>query len=302
MKQLLLAMTLAWCMSTNTWGFISSNPATASDNDTTVINNAQKVVIITGDSLQKIKISGKEGNDNFTYENTIQLVDSNYVSSVTINKDWNISIGVGKKDCDDHWTNTITSHLGFGMTAPTKVSKGISFSTGSSWEIFWTILQWNYTPKPKKNNFGHGYSIGLGIDWRNYRMTGGEMFIKDEADKVAVVPYPEGTNPKFSRIKVFSINVPMLFTQDFNKRGNFSLSLGPIVNFNTYASIKTRYKQDGGDFKKVTKGINQRPITVDFMAIVRNPILDFYVKYSPMDVLKSDRGPKFRSLSFGLYL
>lgn len=41
------------------------------------------------------------------------------------------------------------------------------------------------------------------------------------------------------------------------------------------------------------------PVTVDFMGTVSTPIIDFYVKYSPFNVLKSDYGLKFKTLSIG---
>ena len=61
--------------------------ASAQVNDTIVIHNPKKVTIITSDSLQKILVTGKEGDGKFTYQNTIQLVDSNYVSTTHIGRD-----------------------------------------------------------------------------------------------------------------------------------------------------------------------------------------------------------------------
>ena len=75
----------------------------AAQNDTVVIHNPKKVTIVTGDSLQKIVVTGKEGDDKFTYQNTIQLVDSNYVSTTHIGRDrWELipSVKVGKTNDD----------------------------------------------------------------------------------------------------------------------------------------------------------------------------------------------------------
>ena len=47
--------------------------------DTLVIRDAHKVTIVTNDSLQKIKVMGMVDNEDYVYENSIQLVDSNYV-------------------------------------------------------------------------------------------------------------------------------------------------------------------------------------------------------------------------------
>lgn len=107
---------------------------------------------------------------------------------------------------------------------------------------------------------------------------------------------PEGTSPKFSRIKVYSLNFPIRY--QYQAR-NFGFSLGPILNFNAYASIKTKYKLDGDKKKEMAKNIHPTPITVDFMGTISTPIMDFYVKYSPCNVLQSDYGLKFKSLSIG---
>lgn len=97
---------------------------------------------------------------------------------------------------------------------------------------------------------------------------------------------------------MFSLSGALLFEQRLGK--DFGIALGPVINFNTYASIKTRYKKDGGKFKDVEKDINQRKVTFDFMGVIKTPEIDLYLKYSPNSVLKD--GVRFRSLTFGLYL
>ena len=125
MKKLMIIMALAALTAT----------AGAQENDTVVIHNPKKVTIITGDSLQRIIVSGKEGDDKFTYQNTIRLVDSNYVSTTRIGRDrWELipSVKVGKKkdDVEGHsYDNEISAHFGIGFTAPTKADARTNFST-----------------------------------------------------------------------------------------------------------------------------------------------------------------------------
>ena len=59
----------------------------AAQNDTLVINNPRKVTIISSDSLQRVIVNGKQGDDDFTYQNTIRLVDANYESNTSISRD-----------------------------------------------------------------------------------------------------------------------------------------------------------------------------------------------------------------------
>ena len=276
--------------------------AGAQENDTVVIHNPRKVTIVTGDSLQRIIVSGKEGDDKFTYQNTIRLVDSNYVSTTRIGRDrWELipSVKVGKKKDDTEgrtYDNAISAHFGIGFTAPTKADARTDFSTFKSWEIFATIAQWDHYFERRHRN---SVSLGFGIDWKNYRMTGDTRFVKAPDGNVALENYPLQVSPDFSRIKVFSLTANLGFTHSFDK--DFWIGFGPVVNFNVYGSILTEYSMYGDDIKRKEKDIRQRPITIDWMLRLGIMGVPFYLKYSGDNVLK-DGGVKFRSLSFGLYL
>ena len=292
MKKLMIIMALAALTAT----------AGAQENDTIVIHNPKKVTIITGDSLQRIIVSGKEGDDKFTYQNTIRLVDSNYVSTTRIGRDrWELipSVKVGKKkdDTKGHiYDNAISAHFGIGFTAPTKADARTDFSTFKSWEIFATIVQWDHYFERRHRN---SVSLGFGIDWKNYRMTGDTRFVKAPDGNVALENYPLQVSPDFSRIKVFSLTANLGFTHSFDK--DFWIGFGPVVNFNVYGSMLTEYSMYGDDIERLERHIRQRPITIDWMLRLGIMGVPFYLKYSGDNVLK-DGGVKFRSLSFGLYL
>lgn len=292
MKKLMIIMALAALTAT----------AGAQENDTVVIHNPKKVTIITGDSLQRIIVSGKEGDDKFTYQNTIRLVDSNYVSTTRIGRDrWELipSVKVGKKKDGAEgrtYDNAISAHFGIGFTAPTKADARTDFSTFKSWEIFATIAQWDHYFERRHRN---SVSLGFGIDWKNYRMTGDTRFVKAPDGNVALEKYPLQVSPDFSRIKVFSLTVNLGFTHSFDK--DSWIGFGPVVNFNVYGSMLTEYSMYGDDIKRKEKDIRQRPITIDWMLRLGIMGVPFYLKYSGDNVLK-DGGVKFRSLSFGLYL
>ena len=73
--------------------------ATSTDNDTIVINKPQSVSIITGDSIQTIEVRGRENDEGYHYQNSIQLVDDNYVSKTTINHDrWTLGVKMNSKN------------------------------------------------------------------------------------------------------------------------------------------------------------------------------------------------------------
>ena len=51
--------------------FIS--PARA-QNDTLVINHPRRVTVISSDSLQRVIVNGKQGDDNFVYQNGDEII------------------------------------------------------------------------------------------------------------------------------------------------------------------------------------------------------------------------------------
>ncbi|MBR4389652.1 MAG: hypothetical protein IKT00_10795 [Prevotella sp.] len=285
MRKLIICMAL---------GVSLAGHAVETDNDTVVINKPKSVTIITGDSIQKIEVVGREGNDDYRYENSIQLVDSNYVSQTTIDPvRWTWGLRGFRGDITSR--NEIAMKFGVGMNAVLNAPEPLDFSTSSSFELMWTIAQYNHYLDAEGH---HRLSTGFALDWRNYRMTGTTRFDKDADGHIIATGYPEGARPKFSRIKVLSLSFPIEYCYQFNR--HFGFGIGPVLNWNVYGSIKTKYKTDGGTMKDLDKRIHQNPFTIDWMLHFYNPSITFYVKYSPMNVLQSDWGPKFQSISFGI--
>lgn len=279
----------------------TANAVEVSENDTLTILKPKKVRIITGDSIQKIKVYGREGEDKYTYESKILLVDSNYVSEQSINKEtWSFDFVKSKS----HGTGyplkqkNLSSRLGFGLCYGANADYKGPQSVGSSWEIMWTIAEIEKYGYGKHN----GFSIGFGINWRNFRIDGRSKFVKLDDGTITEEGLPAGYDNDFSRIKVFSLTIPVMWKY---RTKSVTFGLGPVLNINTYASIKNRYwDADGEKHKQIFKKIHQRPITVDIMAEVSfHNWFSIYGKFSPMTILNSTyaNDVNFQPVSFGIY-
>ena len=279
----------------------TANAVEVSENDTLTILKPKKIRIITGDSIQKIKVYGREGEDKYTYESKILLVDSNYVSEQSINKEtWSFDFVKSKS----HGTgyplkqNNLSTRLGFGLCYGANADYKGPQSVGSSWEIMWTIAEIEKYGYGKHN----GFSIGFGINWRNFRMDGRSKFVKLDDGTITEEALPAGYDNDFSRIKVFSLTIPVMWKY---RTKQVTFGLGPVFNINTYASIKNRYwDADGEKHKQMFKKIHQRPITVDIMAEVSfHNWFSIYGKFSPMTILNSTyaNDVNFQPVSFGIY-
>lgn len=276
-----------------------ANAQNETGNDTViVIKQPNEVRIEEAPNSISVEVKGREGESEFYYARKLEVTPNSSVISVEKTKEWDFKIPFGKggKSKKKYSNNIVMGGLGFGFVNAVDAPDGMDVDMGASYEFMIEhLLAWEYSPWRS----GSSFSIGFGLDWRNYRMTGRTRFIK-ENDNLVLGGYPEGADIKFSRLKVFSLTVPLMFRQVICDR--ISFSLGPVINFNTHASLKTRYTLDGGKHKLTDDNIHQTPVTVDFMGRLCFRSIGFYVKYSPSNVLKTDFGPKFSSMSAGITL
>ena len=162
-----------------------------------------------------------------------------------------------------HGWDVVSGGLAVGMVNPTAQPEGFGLQWSKSFEISWlNIIAVKYRYRSM------ALSLGIGIDWRNYRMSGGEtrMVLNDEGG-IGLAPYPDGCLPGFSRIKVFSLGLPLLYSQRIAHRTY--LQGGAIVNFNTNASLLTKYTSAEGNSMSVsTNSIHHRRVTLDYFGSI----------------------------------
>ena len=262
-----------------------------------VVNQAKKVTIEKKHNSMSVKVEGSEDNPGYFYSQRMEVDSTAAVIIEEKNADWDFNIPFINKNSKTkkYRGNLCVGGFGFGVVNTIETSEGMDMDMGASYEFSLDhLLRFNYNVLPATS-----VSMGFGMTWRNYRMTGRTRFIK-EGDKLVLGAYPEGSDIKFSRLKVFSLTVPFMINQSLGRKVVFSV--GPVVNFNTHASLKTRYTLNGEKVKEKNNNIHQNRMTVDLMAKLRFNSLGVYAKYSPSDMLNTDFGPKFRSFSTGITL
>lgn len=188
-----------------------------------------------------------------------------------------------------------TMHLGVGVNIVTGAPDNYEFAAFKSWDFQWTIVQLDYTPKGASQT----YSIGLGAHWSNYGLKDNNTMFSKIGDVVGLVPFTENAGSRNSRIHTLGLNIPMFFTQKLGKE--LSFSVGPIVNFNLGAWVNNYWEVGDMEYDISTRKIGQQPVTVDVMGVFDISGFGIFCKYSPMSVFKKDRGPKFNSVTVGLY-
>lgn len=191
--------------------------------------------------------------------------------------------------------------VGFGFCSALNAPEAAGLEMGKSFEVSWFhILALEAT-----NRFGNSFSLGIGLDWRNYRTTLGNSFeLTNGHVDLAAKNDDDEANLRFSRIKIFSLQFPLLYTQRLPVRltnCDLKLSFGPIFNVNTHASVMTSWRNHPDNSEYKSNGVNARKLTIDLFASLRVFTgCCLYVRYSPYNVLTGNTGINFQSLSTGM--
>lgn len=261
------------------------------EKDTTLILSADTVRLINGNDAYQIEVKGTKGNPHYRYNYTIAQ-DSNTIASVT-EKNWDFKVPfVSDKKKSRKKNNKWEIGVGgisVGFICPTGAPGNMNTDMGRSFEISMPrLLYLEY----------NRFSLAGGINWKNYRMMGMNYFNKD-GNSVTVNTYPDGTDPDFSRLKIFSWTFSCFYEIPVSR--NSGIMFGPMLNFNTHGSLLTRYTTAEGEKMKIkNKDIHQAPVTIDLLVDFRVfKSLHIYLKYAPCHVFQSGFGPEFSSFSAG---
>ena len=210
----------------------------------------------------------------------------------------------GGKDTDEYiqvdWYPLCTDSVGWniytgGFVIGWDNASGIDVNMGRSIDIGWL----NVIGVKFKTRHGQRITMGLGIDWRNFKLNKNVRFQQNN-DYLSVGPYPEGAEPKSSRVKVFSLTMPLLVRQRlFNTVDIFA---GPVVNFNLHASVETIYTLNGEKVKESSNKIHPVPVTVDILGGVKWKFIGAYVRYSPCHVLQERYATVFTPFTTGIIM
>ncbi len=271
-------------------GFVDS---ASSGSSTMVLFSNIKNVLVEETPLN-IKVTFSDGHDNVqTYVFDFPDPTNRSVKSYIGKKSSDFGFTIARKGKTE-WS-VISGGFGIGWNAPLNARPGFNPQFFTSYDLTWHML----IGVRMQRNF-NSLTFGLGLDWQNYVTHSGRYFHKNPGGRISLEPYLDGTHDKRSRIKIFSLQVPVMYGHRFGHKHHLGFSVGPVLNFNTHSSIRTSYKLNGSEYTILTNHAGQRPVTVDAMATFNYRLIGLYFRYSPMKKLRTTADLDFSALSAGI--
>lgn len=154
----------------------------------------------------------------------------------------------------------------------------------------------------KKNRITNGFwfCYGVGLDWRNFAITNGNLLSNNAGDPVIPRLGISSYDSAISKLKVFSVDFPLLFS--VNIVNGFGLTFGPVINLNTDSWIKNKTTSNGHTGKEKFNTPQANLLTVDIMAQINIKSISLFAKYSPMSLMDKAYWPEFEHFSIGIAL
>ena len=196
--------------------------------------------------------------------------------------------------------------FGFGFNDALSAPNGMNVNMGRSFHF--TVLDL-LSAETRKCKWGGRFSVGFGVDLRNYRMTGHTRFEELPDKQVVLSDYPEGSIPNSSKMHIFCTTFNLKYIQTFAR--DFTFALGPELYIvrrpGNRHDIRNRYtlcdENQTNEVKERFKGIRTNKVGVNLVATLNyRHAFGFYVKYSPTNVLDCNYGPSFETLSTGILI
>lgn len=185
--------------------------------------------------------------------------------------------------------------LVLGLNMGLNMPDGIDAFNSHSYHVSWELARVGIELGSKQDIA----TVGVGMTWNKYATTNSKGYFKYDG-QIKVGQEISSHNIDYSRYLTYSFSLPVQYTHIFNN-GVF-LTAGPVVNFNIHSSIFREQEEGYTKISTKVKNAYHNPVTVDLCAGFGYKDVGLMVKYSPMNVIKKDKGPDFQKLAIGIII
>ena len=289
------------------WPNLSSASEAIKDDSVKVIKHPEQVIITKRDGSFRLNVEGNETDKNYRYEYLVKEREDGKLYAQE-SEGGSVKFRHPFSKCDssymkNHW-ELFMSDLYFGWGGHSVASADRDILKKSMSEI--GIL--NFVSLARVFNQGRTrVSLGLGFNWQRYNLESPYFWARSNEGVLGYGELLEPFDRHHATLLVRSMQFPLMFNQSLGKDWNFSV--GAVMNWNYYADYHNSYRIGKSDYSETTRGLNQRKISFDGIAMLSWGGLGAYFRYAPQSVMKDGWGPEIknrwtvgiilRGLSFG---
>ncbi len=282
------------------------NVSAQTDSSKATFYTSNRKIIVSEDG-KEVNVQVFNKNDttkmNIVYEGI--FTDGKEYERYTVNHtvDWGLNLfNKNKRKYRHYYADAHWEAIGWGFTTITNGVRfndidGISLKTECSNEFFINPIE-VVLPLYKENLMVY---TGFGLSWKNFHFDNDTRLV-EQNDITTVQSAPVGLTYKKSRLRIFSLNMPLaLEWQQKVGEHQIYVSTGVVAGFNLFSSQKLKYKDaNGKKVKQYNRGFNVSRISFEFIAQVGLDDVGVFVKYSPIELFEHGKGPNTQTASLGL--
>ena len=258
-----------------------------------IINNPDKVTITKGEGKMKLNVDGSKENKDYRYEYKV-TTDADGKLYAQESEGGQVRFRHPFSKCDTnykkpHW-EVFTSDLMFGWGGHSVADADRDRMKKSMSEI--GIL--NLVSLARVFNQGRSrVSLGIGFNWHRYGLEKPYIWSRSDDGALFFSELAEKHDKHRATLLVRSMQVPLMFNQSLGK--NWNVAVGAVMNWNFFADYKNTYRIGKSDYSETTRGLNQRKISFDGIAMLSWGGLGMYFRYAPQSVMKEGWGPEIKN-------
>lgn len=263
------------------------------DDSVKVIKNPEQVTITKRDGMFRLNVDGNETDKDYRYE---YLVKERYDGKLYVQESegGRVRFRHPFSKCDSNYKEThwevFTSDLMFGWGGHSVDAPDRDILKKSMSEI--GIL--NLVSLARIFNQGRSrVSLGVGFNWHRYNLESPYFWTRSNEGVLGYGELTEQFDKHRATLIVRSMQFPLMFNQSLGKGWNVSLSA--VMNWNFYADYHNSYRIGKSDYTETTRGLYQRKISFDGIAMISWGGLGMYFRYAPQSVMKDGWGPEIKN-------
>ncbi len=185
-----------------------------------------------------------------------------------------------------------------GSTSLSAANRGLDLVNGKSLNV---NLTYNHYFNIYKENIR--FSVGLGLDWNNYRLAGDSSLAANAPKLTFYQDSANGTGVNYSKNKLLAryatLPVMLHFNTNENKKGN-SLGISGGVELGYLINGRLKQVSDAKGKQKVNDTFNLNELRYGLVGRVSYGSMGIYGKYYPQSAFNKNEGPDLNTFVVGL--